>query len=293
MNSALRLALFAALPFLAQPAFAQEDQQAEGLFARSDRGEEGSVYDDTWLAVGFGARLGPSYPGSDDTEFNAFPVIAGSINNIDFTPRAAGLAVDVFQFDIAPNVRIDGGPVGRVRFTRTGGFKDPVVEAAGKLDEAVELGAQFGVTFKRIFSQYDRISIGADIRWDVAGAHGGMIFDPGISYRTPLSRGVLVSASAGADYASDGFSDYYFSVNPQQAADSGLPLYTADGGWYKAGGSLGLAVDLDGNAENGGLIFGVLGSYSRMLGDGGDTPFTNIRGERDQWSLAGGLGYVF
>lgn len=278
---------------LAAPAIAQEDQETDILFSSPDSLEPDSVYDDTWIAIGIGARIGPTYNGSDDQQLRVFPAIAGSINNIDFTPRAAGFAVDVFEIDITPDIEIDGGPVGRVRFTRNGGFKDQVVEAAGKLSNAVELGGQFAITFKRVFSRFDRISVGADIRWDVAGAHRGMVFDPGIAYRTPLSRGTLISISAGADYATTNFSDYYFSVNPQQSADSGLPLFQADSGWYKAGGAVALAIDLDGNAQNGGFILGILGSYSRMLGDGADTPYTSIRGKRDQFSVAGGLGFVF
>ena len=37
----------------------------------------------------------------------------------------------------------------------------------------------------------------------------------------------------------------------------------------------------------------VLGGYSRMLGDAADTPFTSVRGSRDQWFLGLGLGFTF
>ena len=293
MKTGLKLA--GLLVGLAAPtaASAQEDQHAGSVFSRSDREEEGSVFDDTWLAVGIGARFGTTYTGSDEYEVSPIPIIAGSVANIDFRPRAAGMAVDLFEIDLASDVRLDGGPVFRMRNERTGPVEDEIVEAAGELDRAWEVGGQLGLSFRRIFTRYDRITLGADIRWDVAGAHGGMVFDPGISYRTPVNRGIVASVSLGADYADDDFADYYFSVSPEQAAASGLPIFTADSGWYKAGGSAGLAFDLDGDIENGGLILGVFGGYSRLLDDAAVSPYTSIRGDRDQYDIAAGLGFVF
>jgi len=116
---------------------------------------------------------------------------------------------------------------------------------------------------------------------------------PGISYFTPLSRGMAGALALSAEYVDDSYADYYYSVSPTQSAASGLPLYHAEGGFTKAGATALLAVDLDGNLANGGIsLFGV-GGYSRMLGDAKRTPYTSLRGDADQFFAALGVGYTF
>ena len=275
------------------PAHAQDDQEARLLYAGSDRPVDDSVFDETWLGIGFGVRMGASYDGSDDYVIYALPALAGSREGIEFSPRAAGLAVTLLEVDLGRNVELTGGPVGRLRTNRARGIKDAVVAAAGKLDTAVELGVDLGVTFKRVLTRYDRISIGSDVRWDVAGAHQGTVLDPGIAYRMPINRGVVAGLSAGAQYGDGDYMRYYYSVTPVQSSSSGLPQFTADAGWFKAGGAIALGVDLDGNLENGGFVLGFLAGYSRLLGDAARSPYTSIRGDADQFHAAGGVGFIF
>lgn len=277
----------------AAPALAQDGQGDEQVTLDPQIEADDSVFDETWIGVGVGVRLDTSYDGSNDYTVYPLPGATGRIKGIEFSPRAAGLALTVYETDLSDDIEFGIGPVGRLRQNRVRNIQDPVVEAAGKLDTAVELGVSMGVTFKRVFNPYDRLSVGGDIRWDVAGAHSGMIVDPGVSYRTPLSRGIIASVSAGAIWADGEFNDYYYSVSPQQSADSGLPVFTADSGWYKAGGSLAIGIDLDGNLENGGFLIGALGGYSRMLNDAQRSPYTSIQGDTDQFYAATGVGYVF
>jgi outer membrane scaffolding protein for murein synthesis (MipA/OmpV family) len=279
----------------AAPALAQQEDDGLGEVIESVEpvDEEDSVFDDTWLGIGFGTRIDTSYDGSDDYIVYPLPAAVGSIAGIGFSPRAAGVALDLLEVDLGENVEFSAGPVARLRQNRVRNIKDPVVEAAGKLDTAIEVGATFGITFKKILTKYDRISIGTDLRWDVNGAHRGFILDPGIAYRTPLSRGIVLGLTAGAQYADTDFNDYYYSVSPAQSAASGLPVFVAAKGWYKAGTSAAVGFDLDGDIENGGFVVGLLVGYSRMLGDARRTPYTSIRGSADQFYAATGVGYIF
>ncbi len=102
-----------------------------------------------------------------------------------------------------------------------------------------------------------------------------------------------MQVQVGAEFVDDDFADYYFSVNPAQRAGSNLPLFTAQGGLNRIGTLAIVNYDLSGNALDGGWsIYGV-GGYSRLLGDGADTPFTAQRGSANQFITGLGVGYTF
>lgn len=290
MRKALLAAGAALVACVATSAFAQEDTTVAGP---ADEVEDPpSVYDGDWVSLGAGVGYGPSYDGSDDYVLFPAPLIQGQIGPIGINPRPAGIALD-FVKDPEDGVGFDFGVAARLRSNRADQIEDPVVEAAGELDRAFEIGPTAGVSIPGLLNPYDSLSFSVDARWDVAGAHGGMVVDPSVSYFTPLSRGMAAALTLSAEHASDDYADYYYSVSPAQSAASGLPLYQAEGGFTKAGATLLLGVDLDGDLTNGGFALVGLGGYSRMLGDAKDSPYTSLRGDADQWFAALGVGYTF
>ena len=274
----------------AAPAFAQEEQVTAGPPDNVPAAD--TVYDDTWLSIGAGIGYGPSYDGSDDYVAYPTPLIQGRVAGIGIQPRPAGIAFDFFK-DPPSGVGLNFGPVAKVRFNRHRQIKDPVVEAAGKLKTAIDVGANAGLSFPKLLNDYDSLTIGTDVLWNVNDAHGGMTFTPTVSYFTPLSRGIAASLSLSAEHGDGDFMRYYYSVTPAQSAASGLPTFNADSGWTKAGATLLTGIDFDGDLTNGGLAAVLVGGYSRMLGDAKRTPYTSIRGSADQWFAAVGLGYTF
>jgi outer membrane scaffolding protein for murein synthesis (MipA/OmpV family) len=284
---AIAACLTAAATLTATPALAQDEQAAAAPVDMAN-----TVYDDNWLSIGAGIGYGPSYDGSDDYVAFPAPIIQGRVAGIGIQPRPAGIALD-FIPDAGEGVGIALGPVARIRSARARQIKDPVVKAAGELDTAVEVGANVGLSFPKVLNPYDSLSVGTDVLWDVAGAHSGMTIVPSITYFTPLSRGMAASLSLSAEHGDGDFMRYYYSVTPAQSLASGLPTFTADSGWTKAGATLLTAFDFDGNLANGGLAAVVISGYSRMLGDAKRTPYTSIRGSADQWFGAVGIGYTF
>jgi len=267
------------------PLLAQEDPAPMSV--------EQSVFDDDYLTAGIGIAVGSSYEGSDNYTISPLPVVLGSLGGIDFQPRGPGIAFDFIPDREGAKVDFIFGPVVRARFDRQNSIKDPVVSSLGKLDFAIEVGPFAGIQANRVLNPYDSLTGQVDLRWDVAGAHDGMVVFPSLTYFTPLSRSVLTSLAISAEYVDDAYANYYFSISPAGSLASGLPVFTATSGWKNVGATMLTAVDLDGDATNGGwgLIF--LGSYSRMLGDSKRSPVTSIRGSANQLFGAIGIGYTF
>lgn len=282
MRKSLLLATLAAAGagLVAAPALAQDTAVDKDVLAGDH------------VTVGVGAIYGPSYDGSDDQVISPFPVVQGQYKGIGLTPRAGGVALDFIPQTEGAKIGFSLGPVVAMSFNRNRQIKDPVVRAAGKLNAAIELGVTGGITAYKLLSDYDSLTLSADVKWDV-NAYKGMIWSPSISYVTPLSKAVLVTANVGARHVDDDYARYYYSVTPGQSAASGLPVYDAEGGWDSVNAGLLVGWDLSGDLRDGGwAIFGIT-SYSRMLNDAKDTPYTSLRGDADQWSFGAGVAYTF
>lgn len=279
----IKLVKFAALALcLPVPALAQEVNVPED-----------SALDGDYLVVGAGVVYGPSYDGSNDQVVSPFPLVQGSLGGVAINPRPGGIALDLIPDAEDARFGVALGPLATISFNRSRQIKDPVVKAAGKLDEAIEIGVNGGVSAYKVLNDYDTLTLSADVKWDVAGAYGGMVWSPGISYVTPLSRGALVTLNVSARHVDDDFADYYYSVSPAQSAASGLPQYNAKGGWDSWNVGLLGGYDLNGNILDGGFAVFGLANYGRMLNDAKDTPFTSIRGKTSQWTFGGGVTYTF
>jgi outer membrane scaffolding protein for murein synthesis (MipA/OmpV family) len=254
------------------------------------------VYDEAWATIGLGAGLVPSYAGSDDYIAFPLPLIVGRVGGVGVRPNGPGLAFDL----LSPKptlgkrkTRLALGPTFRLRNDRSARIGDPVAEAAGKIDTAVEVGANVAVSFPGVLRPLDTLSLGVQVRRDVLGAHDGTVIEPQVNYASPIGRAVVLQVQAGMEFVDDDFAATYFSITPAQRLASGLPTFTAEGGLNRAGTLAIVSYDLSGNALDGGWsLFGV-GGYSRLLGDAAHTPLTSQRGDPNQFILGAGVGYTF
>lgn len=271
-------ALAATTATIAAPAAAQE-------------GEQHST-----LTLGLGAAYIPTYEGSDDYRFVPIPQLRGQVHDFAFWTRGPGLYLDLIPNTDGNGIDLEAGPVVYARFDRNGGIKDPVVRSLGKRDIAIEVGGFVGIGKTGVItSGYDSLS--ARVAWtkDIAGAHGSYVITPAIEYATPLSMTTLVGIGISADYVGKGYGRYYFDVDADGAAASGLPVYTGagdDSGFKKVSLALTGAKSLSGDLRRGWALFAV-GSYQKMLGDYKRAPVVAIRGDSNQWIGAVGIGYTF
>lgn len=244
---------------------------------------------DSFMIAGGGAII-PDYEGSDDYKLIPAAAIRGKFSGISFTTRGTYLYVDVING--SGKVDFDVGPIVGVRFNRTGKIKDDIVNLLPDRKTAVEVGGFAGVSFKGLTNPYDSLGLRLDVVKDIASAHQSTIFSPNVEFSTPLSQSFYVSASVSADFVSNRFADYYFSISPADAVLSGLPLFNAGGGMknWKLG-MLG-NYSLSGDLRHGLSVFG-MGAYSRLVGDFKRSPIVSARGSASQWLGAVGLAYSF
>ena len=270
-------ALLAATPALAQPI------GEAGMPDPNDRSDT--------FTIAVGGAIIPDYEGSNDSEFTPFGAIRGRVGGMSFFSRGTYLYLDLIRRPDS-GVDFDVGPIVGVRRERTGKVKDDFVNDLPERDTAIEIGGFAGVTFHGLTNPYDALSFRLDVVTDVGGAHKSTVFSPTIDFGTPLSRFTYVGVSASADWVSDRYADYYYSITPAEGFIAGLPAYDADGG--KKNWKLGALINqsITGDLTHGLSVFGA-GSYSRLVSDIADSPIVDGRGSRSQWQAALGLAYTF
>ncbi|NUT00278.1 MAG: MipA/OmpV family protein [Sphingomonas sp.] len=272
--------LAAAAAFLSSPAFAQE---VEAPLPDPETAR------DNWT-VAIGAAMTPDYVGSDD--YRVIPAVAvrGTIGSISLSTKSTYLYADLFPR--GKGIDIDAGPIVGVRLNRTGKIKDDLVDLLPERKTAIEVGGFAGISLHNITNPYDSLSFRLDVLHDVGKAHKSTVFSPNIDFSTPLSRTTYGSVSLGAEFVSNRFADYYFSISPAESVVSGLPAFNADGGMKNWKVGLLLNQSITGDLTGGLSIFGVA-NYSRLLGDFKRSPIVSDRGSANQWLLGAGLAYTF
>ena len=265
---------------------------AQSVPAGSDLPSPEEVASRNTVTVGAGVGLTPDYEGSDDYRVIPAGAIRGRVGGISFSTRGLYLYVDLIPD--SSKFGFDAGPIAGVRLNRTGHIKDDVIDLLPERDTAIELGGYAGVSFKGLTNPYDSLGFHLDVVHDVNGAHRSTVIMPNVDFSTPLSTTTYASLSAGAEFVSNKFADYYFSVSPAESALTGgeLDTFDADGGMKNWKLSLLVNQSLSGNLLHGFSLFGIA-NYSHLVGDFKRSPIVSDRGSAGQWLVAAGLAYTW
>jgi MipA family protein len=244
------------------------------------------------ITVGAGAAIVPDYEGSDDYRIIPAGAIRGRYHGISFTTRGSYLYVDVISQ--SDKVDFDVGPIAGVRFNTRKNIDDDIVKLLPNLKRAIEVGGFAGVSFHGLTNPYDTLSVRIDALYDVGNAHESTVVSPTIEFSTPVSETTYIGASLGAEFVSNKFADYYFSITPADSVLTGgaLPAFNADGGLKNWKASLLVNQSLSGSLLHGLSIFG-LGQYSGLVGDFKRSPIVSQRGSSSQWIGSLGLAYTW
>jgi outer membrane protein len=268
------------------PALAQSPPVTQSLPSADELANRDTV------TVGVGAAVVPDYEGSDDYRIIPAGAVRGKLGGISFSTNGTYLYVDVVPS--SGKLDFDAGPIVGARYGSRRHIKDDVVELLPKRHTAIEVGAFGGISFHGLTNPYDTLSVRLDVLHDIGSAHKSTTFSPNLSFSTPLSRTTYVSASAGAEFVSNKFADYYFSNAEVDSLSGGvlLPAFDADGGMKNWKASLLLNQSISGDLLHGFSIFG-LGQYSRLVGDFKRSPIVSQRGSPNQWIGALGIAYTW
>ena len=283
----MRHVLCAALAVsVSSPLFAQTQPTAGQLPTPEEIASKDSV------TVGAGVAIVPDYEGSNDYRIIPAGAIRGKISGISFTTRGSYLYVDVL-----PNtgkLTFDVGPIAGVRLNSRRHIHDDVVKLLPKRKTAFELGGFAGVSIHGLTNPYDTLGIRLDVLHDIGSAHKSTTVSPNVEFSTPVSRRTYVSANVGAEFVSNRFADYYFSISPADSLATGgqLPAFNAGGGMKNWKAGLLVNQSITGDLLHGLSIFG-LGQYSRLVGDFKRSPIVSQRGSANQWLGAAGLAYTW
>ncbi len=243
------------------------------------------------FTIGVGVATVPRYEGADSNTIVPAAAIRGRYKGLDFSTIGTTLYTDLIPanesgFDFIL------GPIAHVTLNRTSRkrTRDAQIVALGKIDTAIEVGADIGFAKTGVItSAYDRLSFDVAISHDVTNTHDSLIVTPSIGYGTPLSTKVYVGISASANYVGRGYARTYFGVTPTQSAVSGLPVFTPGKGFKDINFGALANVSLTGDLTRGLSLF-ALGNYSRLVSDFGRSPVTR---DRNQWFGSVGLAYTF
>jgi MipA family protein len=271
---------------LSSAALAQSGPASSGLPSPAD------VSNRDTLTIGAGAAWVPDYEGSNDFRMIPAGAVRGKYRGISFNTNGSYLYVDVVP--ASGKFTLDAGPIIGLRFDsrRRGG--DPVVSRMVRRKTAIEAGGFAGVSFHGLVDAYDTLSFRLDILHDIGNAHKSTLFDPNVSFSTPVSRKTYVSLSAGAEFVSRRYANYYFGVTPADVVATGgaLPLYNPRGGMKNWKANLLVNQSITGDLLGGLSVFG-FGQYSRLMGDFKRSPIVAERGSPNQWLGAVGLAYTW
>jgi outer membrane protein len=244
------------------------------------------------ITVGIGAAILPDYEGSDDYRIIPAAAVRGQYHGIAFSTRGTYLYVDVVPQ--SGKLDIDFGPIVGARFDGRRRSDDDVVRLLPRRKTALEVGAFAGLSFHGVTNPYDRLGFRVDVVHDVASAHRSTTISPSLEFSTPLSRSTYVSANVGAEFVSNKFADYYFSITPADSLATGgvLAPFNAGGGMKNWKAGLLLNQSLGGDLLHGLSIFGTA-QYSRLIADFRRSPIVSQRGSASQWVGAFGLAYTW
>jgi outer membrane protein len=213
----------------------------------------------------------PRYPGSDETIFVPYPLIAASrffvpgYGQVDEGASTRGLTIYPSFNYIAKRNSADSNELD--------GLKD--------VDWALEAG--IGISYR-----YDWIRGFAEVRQGFNG-YSGQVAQFGLDVIASPTEDLELRFGPRAGWGSQNYMDTYFGISTKEAADSPLydSSYKANAGFDTVGLAGSASYDLSENWKLHALV-----GWDRLIGDAGESPIVK-EGSQNQYYAGTGLTYRF
>jgi outer membrane protein len=248
-------------------------QQAGGLVLELPQIEN-------YVSLGLGAL--PDYEGSDDYTFGIGP--AGLLKPWD-NNRYFRLVATELSFNILNHRTWNLGPVVNYRFARDD-VDDPVVDSLEEVDAALEVGAFASWSWISDFDPRHRFVASLQAMQDVMGGHEGFLGTASVRYFVPVARPITLSAGAAVTYASGDYMETYFGISQADSAQSGLPMFDANGGVRDVRFPVMAIFSLSPSWH-----IGAGAMFKLLLDDAADSPIVDERGS--DFQVLGGIAVAY
>jgi len=221
----------------------------------------------TNLSFGVGPVYKPDYFGSNDYELEPDPQAYAKFRNfVFFDDDGADFALFGFsRFSFGPSIRIVGD---------RSDDENPALNGLGDVGTTFEAGAFAAANF------FDRMSLRFKVRHGVETGHRGLIVDASTTVLLAKWGRFSTSITGQAAWIGDDYADAYFSVTPEQSANSGLPVYDAKRGLRDLGGSVNSYINIRDNWSLNPYV-----SYRYILDNIANTPIIDQFGDRHQFTV--------
>lgn len=234
------------------------------------------------ISVSLGAGAAPDYEGSND--YVIVPAIAATIG---YDNRYISLEGFDLKANLIDSKTINAGPLVSFQLGRKD-IEDQAVKSFAEIDDSVAVGAFASYTLSGVVSPFDSVTFGLQGTGDVSGVSDGFLGAASIGYATAVSESLFFTVTATTSFASKDYARTYFGVSPSDAAASGLPAYTLDGGFKDVG--LGTTLTY---AFTDSWSFTIVGSVKQLLGDFAKSPIVDDRGSATQFAGFGTINRTF
>ena len=223
------------------------------------------------ITVGAGIAIVPDYEGSD--YYEAAPLLHFRMawtngRYLDFTGNRV-------KFNIMKESNWSIGPMVRVRAKRDNDVEDAQVSRMKDVDTSIELGGFVA------YKLWENFEIGANLVQDVADGHDGYLVGFHVGYKIHMEK-MMIGLKGFTTFVNNDYMEAYFSVNSDNVGSAQLRTYDADEDFKDVGVTC--VINYQINKSWGAT--GVLG-YTRLIGDAGDSPVVDDRGDENQ--LLGGI----
>ncbi len=231
---------------------------------------------DWTVTIGAEGQVLPSYEGADS--YTALPIPQFDIRRAGTPPHFHG-PLDGFGFAVFDTGSLLFGPSFKLLVPRRESDNSDL-RGLGDVDWALEAGA---------FAEYWPVSwlrTRAELRQGFGG-HYGLVSDLMADVVAPITPQLTLSGGPRLTLASTAAIAPYFSITPEQSAASGLPVYSASGGFR----SFGAGVQARYEWSPQWVTYSYF-EYKRLTGDVANSPIVAL-GSPDQLQAGIGVTYSF